>query len=247
MCPCFYKKQNNSWWLMKTSAFAVLVVFLLASCTEKNAEVFADVNELPAVEDHDPELELPITVSPFAEKYFLEPLEKFSWEKEFDTEFVVLHFTSNVVADRENPYDMQTIRKIFEDNELSVHYIIDREGKAYCYIPENRTAWHAGVGTYGDDEKYTNKMNKYSIGVEIAAIGSKTDMEQYLESYEYDALDTSLVGFTDAQYQTLKKLVPDICERNGIAFDREHVIGHEEYNQNKTDPGELFDWARLFE
>ena len=247
MCPSFKKKQNDLRWLMTTSAFAFLAVFVLlfASCAKKADEALADSDMTLIVEQE--RQEEPVTVSPCAKEYFLEPLRKFSWEKKFDTEYVVLHFTSNVVADRENPYDMQAIRRIFEDNELSVHYIIDRDGNAYCYIPENRAAWHAGVGTFGDDEKYTNKMNKYSIGIEIAAIGSKADMAQYLESYEYYALDSSLVGFSDAQYETLKKLVPDICERNGIPFDREHVIGHEQYNENKTDPGELFDWARLFE
>ena len=90
-------------------------------------------------------------------------------------------------------------------------------------------------------------MNKYSVGVEIVAIGSKNDMAQYLEAWEYNALDESLIGFTDAQYESLRNLVSDICQRNDIPFDREHVIGHEEYNKNKSDPGELFDWERLFE
>ena len=232
---------------MKKLCLAVLLCLFLVSCRKENT----DIKETAPMLQNEIQQEAsvssePVYVSPYAKEFFLEPLEKYSWKKEFDTEYVVLHFTSNVVADRENPYDMTAIRKIFEDFEISVHYIVDRDGTVYCYVPENRTAWHAGVGTFGEDEKYTDKMNKYSIGVEIAAIGSKSDMAQYLESYEYDALDRSFVGFTDAQYETLGKLVQDICERNGIAFDREHVIGHEEYNQNKTDPGELFDWDRLF-
>lgn len=247
MYPRFNRIQNIMQWLMFSSASAILLIFvlLLVSCDKKREEIH--VEETAVVWNEILEQPKLSEVSPYAEEYFLEPLEKFSWEKEFDTEYVVLHFTSNVVADKENPYDMQAIRKIFEDSEISVHYIVDRDGKAFCYIPESRTAWHAGVGTFKGDEKYTDKMNKYSVGIEIVGIGSKNDMAQYLESYEYDALDSSLVGFTDAQYETLKKLVPDICERNGIAFDREHVIGHEEYNSDKKDPGELFDWDKLFE
>lgn len=226
--------------MKKILCLLFLAVVLLTSCKqEKNEMPFDNADMLPPIQ--------PVYVSPYAEEDFLLPLENYSWEREFDTEYVVLHFTSNVLADRENPYDMANIRKIFEDYEISVHYIIDRDGQICCYIPESRSAWHAGAGTFNDDEKYTNKMNKYSIGIEIVAIGSENDMAQYLTSEEYNALDTSLIGFTDEQYAALKKLVPDICSRNGIAFDRTHVIGHEEYNENKSDPGELFNWDRLFE
>ena len=102
-------------------------------------------------------------VSPLAEEYFLEPFDKFSWEREYPAEKVVIHFTSAVVLSREKTYDMGTIRKIFEDNELSIHYILDRNGKVYCYMPETRCAWHAGVGTFGDDEKYTNEIGRAHV------------------------------------------------------------------------------------
>ena len=113
-------------------------------------------------------------------------------------------------------------------------------------MPESRAAWHAGKGTFGGEEKYTNSMNKYSVGIELAAIGSENDMVQYMDSQKYNSLDKSLIGFTDAQYESLSALIKDICQRNDIEFTRENVIGHEEYNPDKSDPGELFDWSRLF-
>lgn len=186
-----------------------------------------------------------ITVSPLAAEEYLTPLEDFSWEREFDAEFVMIHFTSAVTLSRDDPYNMSSIREIFEDGGISIHYIIDRDGTVRCYIPEDRAAWHAGKGEFAGDEKYTDKMNKYAIGIELAAIGSQADMAQYLTPQEYAALDQSLVGFTEAQYSALAALVADICERNGIPLDREHVIGHEEYSPSKSDPGELFDWGRI--
>ena len=220
----------------------LLCLVVLPSCNEEAPKT----NTQPPPEIvEEPVVETPVTVSPYATEDFLLPLDKYSWEKEFDTEYVVLHFTSNVVNNKENPYDLSAIRSIFEEQEVSTHYIIDRDGKIFCYIPETHSAWHAGVGTFAGDEKYTNKINKYSVGIEIVAIGSKNDMAQYLEGWEYDALDESLIGFTDAQYEALRKLVPDICERNNIPFDRNHVIGHEDYNPNKSDPGDLFSWDRL--
>ncbi len=187
----------------------------------------------------------PIAVSPLAIIDYLEPLEEYSWEREYAPEYVMLHFTSAVVLSRTDPYDIKTVRKIFEDGGISIHYIIDRDGTIYCYIPETRAAWHAGKGTFGDDERLTNGMNKYSIGIELLAIGSKSDMAQYLTSEEYSALDSSLIGFSDAQYASLEALVEDICTRNGISLDREHIISHSEYNPAKSDVGELFDWSRL--
>lgn len=61
-----------------------------------------------------------------------------------------------------------------------------------------------------------------------------------------DLLNPDLIGFTDAQYEALHSLIDDICTRHNIPMDAEHVIGHDAYSPDKTDPGELFDWDRLF-
>ena len=169
----------------------------------------------------------------------------FSWEQEYPPEFVMIHFCSAVVNHRDDPYNYQAVRQTFIDADVSIHYILDRDGTIYCYVPEDRTAWHAGKGTWNNDEKYTNNMNRYSIGIEVMAIGSQEDMSGYLHDWEYKKLDDSLKGFTEAQYVALAALVKDICQRNNIPLDREHVIGHEEYSPKKKDPGDLFDWSRI--
>ena len=185
-------------------------------------------------------------VSSLAQKDYLQPFEQFSRERTENPEFVVVHFTSAVVLSRDDPYNMDTVRSIFEDYKVSVHYIIDRDGEILCYIPEDLVAYHAGYGTWQDDPKYTDNLNNYAIGIELAAIGSQEDMAQYLTQEEYRKLRPELIGYTDAQYAALKSLIGDICARNDIPMDREYIIGHEEYSPKKTDPGELFDWQRLF-
>ena len=185
------------------------------------------------------------TVYSGAVEDFLLPVEEYSWEREFAPEYVMIHFTSAVVEHRDDPLNMDYIRQIFVDYDISVHYIIDREGTVRCYVPEDRVAWHAGKGEWANDEKYTNKMNHYAIGIEIAAIGSQKDMEIYLTEEEYAALDDRFKGFSDAQYDALKLLVEDICARYDIPADRDHVIGHQDYSPSKNDPGELFDWSRI--
>ena len=216
----------------------VLIVVLSGSCSEK------EKNAEPVFEQIKVEK---ITVSPLSQEDFLVPLDKFSWDREYAPEYVMLHFTSAVVISKDDPYNMSLIRGIFEDNEVSINYIVDRDGSVLCYIPEDRAAWHAGKGTFGDDERFTDAMNKYSIGIEIVAMGSQKDMAQYMSAQEYNELCDSLKGFTDEQYLSLKVLVKDICQRNDIPFDKEHVIGHDMYNPQKNDPGELFDYNRIFE
>ncbi len=178
------------------------------------------------------------------EQFFL-PVEDWSYERPCPPEMIMIHFTSAVVLDQNNPYDLEKVRNSFIDYEVSINYVIDRDGTVYCYVPEDRGAWHAGKGSFKDIERYTDKMNYYSIGIELLAIGSRSDMSGYISSAKYDALDPSFIGYTDAQYESLSALVSDICERYGIEKDRDHVIGHEEYSPRKSDPGELFDWSRI--
>lgn len=199
----------------------------------------------PATEPTTVPTEPPVYVYAGAVEDYLLPIEEFSWEREHAPEYVMIHFASAVMEHRDDPYNIEYVRQIFVDYDISIHYIIDRAGTVHCYIPEDRVAWHAGAGTYADDPRLTDKMNHYAIGIEVLGIGSEADMSIYLTGEEYRALDDSLKGFTQEQYDALKLLVADICSRNDIPMDREHVIGHEDYSPDKTDPGELFDWSRI--
>jgi N-acetyl-anhydromuramyl-L-alanine amidase AmpD len=160
---------------------------------------------------------------------------------------IVLHFMSNVAANRDNPYDINENHEILLNSGTSAHYIIDRDGIIYFAVPENRAAYHAGAGSLEDYPHYENKLNQYSIGIELLGIGTKEEMAQYLSGSEYDRLDPAHIGFTEAQYQSFNELVSDILSRHStIQPNRRHIIGHDEYAPNrKTDPGALFDWDRL--
>ena len=231
--------------------FVVLMLLLSGCRQEKLPETTPPVTTQETTQETTipPTTEPPrITVYPGAVEHYLGELgngHDFSWEQLYPPEYVMIHFCSAVVNHRDDPYNMEYVRQTFIDADVSIHYIIGRDGTVYCYVPEDRTAWHAGVGQWLNDEKYTNKMNMYSIGIELVGMGSAEDMSLYMTKKEYKALDPSLLGFTDAQYTALKALVEDICQRNEIPMDREHVIGHEAYNPKKNDPGDLFDWSRI--
>lgn len=187
----------------------------------------------------------PSYVSKYAIEDFLLPVEEHSWEREFAPEFIMLHFSSAILTHPEKPFNIQFIQDSFLEYDVSTHYIIERDGTIRCYVPENRVAWHAGAGEWNNEERFTNKMNSYAIGVELVGIGSEEDMSQYMIAKEYRKLDDSLKGFTQEQYDALNLLIPDICERYNIPKDKEHIIGHDEYSSTKTDPGELFEWTQI--
>ena len=175
------------------------------------------------------------------------PLYDNSHERDGEITHIVLHFASNVVINPNDPYIIDEIRETFLENNVSIHYFIARDGTVYEEVPENRAAWHAGKGKLADEPQYTNKLNNYSIGIELLGIGSFDDMKMYISEDEYNALPPNLIGFTDEQYVSLNGLLEDIFTRNPyISPDRKHVIGHSEYAPDRrTDPGELFDWSRL--
>lgn len=244
---------------MMKRVFALLLLFALLLCgcgkendttaTEPDAAAVPTATEAPAQTELPVETSSPVAagheMSALAMEDFMLPLEEHSWDREYDPEFVMLHFTSAVVNNRRDPYNIAAIREIFYGYDVSIHYIIERDGTIRCYIPEDRVAWHAGAGTYGNDEKYTDKMNLYAIGIELVAIGSQEDMADYLTPEEYAALDDDLIGFTEEQYVALEALVADICQRNNIPQDRDHVIGHSDFTQDNGDPGSMFDWSRV--
>ena len=224
-----------------------LLALLLVGCTAQE-EPPAEPQIAQALQECSAEQADKVIVSPYAVEHYLGELgngHDFSWEQEFPPEYVMIHFCSAVVNHRDDPFNMEYVRQTFIDADVSIHYILDRDGTIYCYVPEDRTAWHAGKGTWLDDEKYTNKMNMYSIGIEVVGIGSQEDMSIYLSKASYNALPAEYKGFTEEQYAALKLLVEDICARNGIPLDREHIIGHEEYSPKKNDPGQLFNWDRI--
>lgn len=174
------------------------------------------------------------------------PVETYSSQREEEISHVVIHFMSALVTNPSDPYDMESCRKTLLDGGVSTHYIIDRQGQIYRLIPEERAAWHAGKGTWGQDERYTNRMNQYAIGIELLGMGTQEEMRIYVTEEEYASLNPDWIGFTDEQYAALGLLLDDILYRYpAIQRDRAHILGHDAYNPQKNDPGVLFEWKRI--
>jgi N-acetyl-anhydromuramyl-L-alanine amidase AmpD len=57
---------------------------------------------------------------------------------------VVIHFASNVVADRVDPFGIAEVIALFRRYSVSSHYLIGRDGQVYRLVEENRQAFHEG-------------------------------------------------------------------------------------------------------
>lgn len=108
------------------------------------------------------------------------------------------------------------------DLRVSAHLLIERTGVVKQFVPFNKRAWHAGVSVFEGQEN----CNDNSIGIE-------------LEGCDHES-------FTDAQYQSLEVLLPEIMH-NYPAIVPTRIVGHSDIAPGrKTDPGPFFDWERLF-
>jgi N-acetylmuramoyl-L-alanine amidase len=159
---------------------------------------------------------------------------------------VVLHFSSNVKADNQKPHNVDAVIKLYADANSSAHYLIARDGKVYRLVKEKNTAHHAGNGAWANR---TNTLNRYSSGIELLGIGTFEEMTKIVNfsKSDYDKIQKGDLGFTAAQYTSLKALIADVRRRYpAIKNDRQHVIGHDEYAPGrKYDPGSLFDWSKI--
>jgi N-acetyl-anhydromuramyl-L-alanine amidase AmpD len=163
---------------------------------------------------------------------------------------VMLHFCSDVLENPHDPFNVGRIVEIFTSYTVSAHYLIGRDGTVFRFVPEDRVAFHAGRGNLSWAPERRNRLNDWSIGIEMLSIGSAKDMALFMSPEKYAAYaekHPDWIGYTDAQYQALQSLLKSIRSRHpAIRFDRKHIIGHDEYaGARRTDPGELFDWKRI--
>ena len=128
---------------------------------------------------------------------------------------LVIHYTG-MQSERES-----LKRLCNSKSKVSSHYLINRIGKIYRLVKENKTAWHAGKSCWG---KYKN-LNKSSIGIELVNKGHR---------FGY-------TNFSTRQIISLKKISKIIIKKYKIK--NKNIVGHSDIAPlRKVDPGEKFPW-----
>lgn len=104
---------------------------------------------------------------------------------------------------------------------VSAHLLIDRDGAITQFVGFGDRAWHAGRSRfYGRPD-----CNDFAVGIELEG--------------------TDVSGYTDAQMRALAAAAAALLRRYP-ALAPQRIVGHSDIAPGrKTDPGPLFDWARL--
>lgn len=132
-------------------------------------------------------------------------------ERAGNIEFVIIHFTEISFQD--------TIMRLCDPQaKVSAHYVIKADGEIFNLVDDARTAWHAGVSFWSNK----NKLNEYSIGIELDNDGKSDFPQQQMDSCIY------------------------LCQHIKTIYNikKQNFIGHSDVAPNrKIDPGILFDWS----
>jgi len=133
--------------------------------------------------------------------------------------FLILHYTGLESVERSIEVLSDPIC------EVSCHYVVDVDGRVTQMVREVDRAWHAGLSFWQGE----TDINSHSIGVEIQNPGHEAGMPE----------------FPELQMTAVVRLASDIVRRHSMK--PEFVLAHSDIApQRKIDPGEKFDWARLY-
>lgn len=161
-----------------------------------------------------------------------------------DIEYIMLHAISDAVANPANPFQFGRIETIFKEYNVESHYVIARNGSIYQFVLDDQIAHHAGVGSWANDPRLTNNMNRYAIGIELLGIGTKSEMEAVIGEAANRKIRAKDRGYTKEQYEALNVLLQHL--RALYHIPSENIISHKDYDPDrKWDPGVLFDWTKI--
>lgn len=132
------------------------------------------------------------------------PSNNFGERNGYKPEIVVIHISTGTLASMDSWFAAKA-------SLASAHYSVARDGTISQYVDESKAAWANG--------RMGNPSFKLFKGIAI-------NPNQYTISIENEGQDLS--NGTPDQFNALSALLIDICGRNNIPIDRDHIIGHYE-------------------
>ncbi len=166
-----------------------------------------------------------------------------------EVDSVVMHYTAGKSVDA-------AYNALFEHG-FSYHYLIERDGKVYQFVPEDKAAWHAG----GCEERTEGRFcrsgyeqcvtcipgyNSRSIGISFVGCGfsrAECKIDACFRGEHLDGLCWD--PFTDKQFESAAKLVAGIAVRHpDFKIETASILSHSDIAADKSDPGPGFDHRR---
>lgn len=133
---------------------------------------------------------------------------------------IVIHDTASFNADG----SLMWFHQSKGDQAVSCHVLIDRTGRIWRVVPDDRVAWHAGRSTLHGVEH----VNRFSLGVELV------DADDYNDPKPYTA----------EQLDACARWCAAKCREFAIPLNR--IVGHDMIAPGrKVDPGKDFPWSQF--
>ncbi len=151
-----------------------------------------------------------------------------------EVSLLVLHSISLPPRSFGGPYIEQLFTNRLETNEhpffatiegvrVSAHLLIRRGGECVQFVPFTRRAWHAGRSGWREGTRVRNRVNDFSIGIELEG--------------------DEVTPYPEPQYRALAEVTAALCHRYPD-LTPERITSHAHIApERKTDPGPAFDWA----
>ncbi len=159
-----------------------------------------------------------------------------------DIQFIIMHITTGTRLGS----TVDFFRK--ETSRVSANLVIGRDGRVVQMVPFNRTAFHAGSGSWEE----TSQLNTHSIGIEIDNAASLVERKDgtfwrkgtQIPENEVDKVDTWKIRrakpwhkFTNIQLEVTHAIVLALAHQYQI----KEILEHERISlKNRTDPGPLY-------
>ena len=126
--------------------------------------------------------------------------------------------------------------------------VIDRNGGITLLLPSTKTAYHAGVGEWGE---YKDNINSSFLGFELA--NASNAIKGDYDHYGYPIGKKEIINnqefqtYPDKQIRTAAYFAAYYMNMHNIPINM--LIGHSDYapSRKKYDPGPHFPWEKLKE
>src|SRR3990167_779753 len=121
--------------------------------------------------------------------------------------------------------------------QASAHYVISVDGEISLCVPEENTAWHAGVLTVMKEKAPGLLRDSWGINPNFITIGCELE-DKRNKNHNYPAVE----------YESAILLVTDICKRHNIPISRDYIFMHKESDPiNRSDPVGNWDHDKFIE
>ncbi|MDM8335595.1 N-acetylmuramoyl-L-alanine amidase [Wolbachia pipientis] len=143
-----------------------------------------------------------------------------------------------IVHHTESP-TLKSTKCALNSTGISVQLIVDRDGSITLMVPLEKRAWHAGI-SYAKVQtdnvvEELQKLNDYSIGIEIVNTGLEPFPEEQMQSVK------DLILYLMKRFKIRKDMIFSHAEVGTIVYNS----AIEGYTIRKPDPHKLFDWELL--